>query len=63
MMMDEPDTAKRGTLCARLSAPHRHWFSAELAPYIEHFRLNASSSSSATAAAATHAHCAYPTLD
>jgi hypothetical protein len=65
IMMDEPDTtAKRGILCARLSGPHRHWFSAELAPYIKHFRLNASSSSSsATAAAATRARCASPTLD
>ncbi len=24
MMMDEPDTTKRGALCARLSAPHHH---------------------------------------
>jgi hypothetical protein len=68
IMMDEPDTttAKRGALCARLSGPHRHLFSAELAPYVKHFRLNTSSfsSSSATAAAAaTRARCAYPTLD
>ncbi len=60
MMIDKPDTtAKRGALCARLSGPHRHWFSAELAPYIKHFRLNASFSSLATAVAATRARCAY----
>jgi hypothetical protein len=64
MMIDKPDTSKRGALCARFSGQHRHWFSAELAPYIKHFRLNTSSfSSSATAAAATRARCAYPTMD
>jgi hypothetical protein len=29
--MDEPDTAKRGAMCARLSAPNHHnWFTADL---------------------------------
>jgi hypothetical protein len=29
-VMDEPDTAKRDALWARISAPRHHWFSAEL---------------------------------